>query len=48
MKKACGQEANSPEIPVVETGEVEELAEYFEHFVNVRLKMSAQAESMYV
>uniref|UniRef100_A0AC34R9Y6 Oxidative stress-responsive protein 1 n=1 Tax=Panagrolaimus sp. JU765 TaxID=591449 RepID=A0AC34R9Y6_9BILA len=49
LKKPCGQEANLPECPQnVENGEIDELAEYFEHFVNVRLKMSAQAESMYV
>lgn len=28
--------------------EIDELSEYFQHFVNVRLKMSFQAESMYV
>lgn len=28
--------------------EIDELSEYFQHFVNVRLKMSMQAESMYV
>lgn len=47
FNKACGQQANSPEMPI-ENGEVEELSEYFEHFVNIKLKMSSQAESMYV
>lgn len=38
----CSLQASRPPDP-----HIDELAEYFEHFVNVRLKMSALAESMY-
>uniref|UniRef100_A0AC34GF48 Oxidative stress-responsive serine-rich protein 1 n=1 Tax=Panagrolaimus sp. ES5 TaxID=591445 RepID=A0AC34GF48_9BILA len=51
QQKGCGHEATSPEVPdypIIENGEIDELAEYFEHFVNVHRKMSALAESMYV
>uniref|UniRef100_A0A914YGA9 Oxidative stress-responsive serine-rich protein 1 n=1 Tax=Panagrolaimus superbus TaxID=310955 RepID=A0A914YGA9_9BILA len=51
QQKGCSHEATSPEVPnypIIENGEVDELAEYFEHFVNVHRKMSELAESMYV
>ena len=53
QQKGCGQEVASPDVPdfdypVIENGEIDELAEYFEYFVSVNRKMSALAESMYV
>jgi hypothetical protein len=51
QQKGCGHEATSPDMPdypIIENGEIDELAEYFEHFVSVHRKMSALAESMYV
>jgi hypothetical protein len=51
QQKGCGHEATSPDVPdypIIENGEIDELAEYFEHFVSVHRKMSALAESMYV
>ena len=51
QQKGCGQEATSPDVsdfPIIENGEVDELAEYFEHFVSVHRKMSVLADSMYV
>uniref|UniRef100_A0A7E4VCL7 Oxidative stress-responsive serine-rich protein 1 n=1 Tax=Panagrellus redivivus TaxID=6233 RepID=A0A7E4VCL7_PANRE len=50
VQSSCGQEASTTADfeYSIESGEVDELAEYFGHFVNVRLKMSNMAESMYV
>ncbi|KAI1722412.1 hypothetical protein Ddc_06569 [Ditylenchus destructor] len=47
--QAGGKSSSSPGTPNESAAdfEVEELSEYFEHFVSVRLKMSSQAESMY-
>ncbi|PIO58152.1 hypothetical protein TELCIR_20418 [Teladorsagia circumcincta] len=42
---ACSVQAARPPTP---DGEVDELSEYFAHFVRVDLKMSSLAESMYV
>ncbi|KAL6730204.1 hypothetical protein Aduo_001192 [Ancylostoma duodenale] len=42
---ACSVQAARPPTP---DGEVDELTEYFAHFVRVDLKMSSLAESMYV
>lgn len=42
---ACSVQAVRPPTP---DGEVDELSEYFAHFVRVDLKMSSLAESMYV
>ncbi|KAE9418237.1 hypothetical protein Angca_000771 [Angiostrongylus cantonensis] len=42
---ACSIQAARPPTP---DGEVDELSEYFAHFVRVDLKMSSLAESMYV
>ncbi|KHJ96942.1 hypothetical protein OESDEN_03086 [Oesophagostomum dentatum] len=42
---ACSVQAARPPTP---DGEVDELSEYFAHFVRVELKMSSLAESMYV
>lgn len=52
QQKSCGQEATSPDIPdypvIIENGEIDLLAEYFDCFVNVKQKISALAESMYI
>ncbi|EFP02743.1 hypothetical protein GCK72_001837 [Caenorhabditis remanei] len=48
LPKPCSVQAARPPSPVTETEEVDELSEYFTHFVRVELKMSSLAESMYV
>lgn len=52
--QSCSQEAGSPvqqqkldEDSNELNSEIDELAEYFAHFVSVQFKMSALAESMY-
>lgn len=44
---SCSVQAARPPSPT-ENEEIDELSEYFTHFVRVELKMSALAESMYV
>lgn len=46
LPKPCSVQAARPPSPEAE--EVDELSEYFTHFVRVELKMSSLAESMYV
>ncbi|CAL2028864.1 unnamed protein product [Caenorhabditis brenneri] len=48
LPKPCSVQANRPPSPINEAEEVDELSEYFTHFVRVELKMSSLAESMYV
>uniref|UniRef100_A0A1I7T9H6 Oxidative stress-responsive serine-rich protein 1 n=1 Tax=Caenorhabditis tropicalis TaxID=1561998 RepID=A0A1I7T9H6_9PELO len=48
LPKPCSVQAVRPPTPINEAEEVDELSEYFTHFVRVELKMSSLAESMYV
>ncbi|CAO4362183.1 unnamed protein product [Caenorhabditis nigoni] len=48
LPKPCGVQAACPPSSTTQPEEVDELSEYFTHFVRVELKMSSLAESMYV
>uniref|UniRef100_A0A8R1DTZ6 Oxidative stress-responsive serine-rich protein 1 n=1 Tax=Caenorhabditis japonica TaxID=281687 RepID=A0A8R1DTZ6_CAEJA len=48
LTKPCSVQAVRPPSPEAEAEDIDELSEYFTHFVRVDLKMSSLAESMYV